>query len=106
MEENNGSRENIQRAIFHMMRKDIDFTSHGGFSNNYILRGRDENAIRSAFTYEVISFFEDHKGLTVEAKGSRLFYYRNGIRIRPDKIQYFITEGLEILKLFKASKTV
>jgi Flp pilus assembly CpaF family ATPase len=54
----------------------------------------------------MLSFFEDHKGLTVEAKGSRLLYYRNGIRIRPDKIQYFITEGLEILKLFKASKTV
>ncbi len=92
--------------IFHRFRgvmgnQNISFPSSGGFSNAYILRSDDEEAVRKAFTAVVLSYFENHMGLSVEIKGKRLLYYRKGELMRPDQMRSFLSQGLEILRLFE-----
>jgi len=91
----------FRRALCALGKKGIDFPSRSGFSDAYVLKAEDENAVKKAFSDMVLSYFGKHKGLTVEVKSSRLLYYRNGRLIRPDEIPAFLAEGLEILRLFK-----
>lgn len=56
--------------------KDIDFDSHPVFSKRFLLRGPDEATIREFFKPELLEFFESHQGVSVEASGDRLIYYR------------------------------
>lgn len=82
-------------------KKGIDFSSRTGFSEAYELRSDDEVAVKNAFTDTVLSYFENHKGLTLEAKGSRLLYYRSGKLMSPDEGRSFLQEGIEVLRLFE-----
>jgi hypothetical protein len=91
----------FQKVLGALGKKGIDFPSRSGFSDAYVLKAEDENAVRKAFSDTVLSYFGNHKGLTVEVKGGRLLYYRNGRLIRPDDIHAFLQEGLEILRLFE-----
>lgn len=81
--------------------RDIDFPSRNRFTNIYGLRGDDVRAISKTFTDQIFSYFENHKGLTLNGKGDRLLIYRDRKLIRPDDIQSFFTEGLEIFRLFE-----
>jgi hypothetical protein len=81
--------------------RDIDFPSRNRFTNIYGLRGDDVRAISTTFTDQIFSYFENHKGLTLEGNGDRLLIYRYRKLIKPDDIQFFFTEGLEILRLFE-----
>jgi len=82
--------------------QDIDFDSHEHFSKKYLLRGADEAAVREAFRSEVLSFYETQSGISTEADGERLIYYRSGRRIKPSEMMTFLNEGSHILKLFQA----
>jgi len=80
--------------------QDIDFDTHPDFSRYYLLRGSLESAIRSVFSSPVLSFFEQHKGLCVEAQGNTLLCYRQKKRVKPHEIKLFFEEGYRILRLF------
>jgi hypothetical protein len=82
-------------------KKEIEFPSRSGFSEAYALKSADEDAVRKVFPDMVLSYFEKHKGLTVEVKGGRLLYYRNGKLTSPDEVKSFLQQGLEIIKLFQ-----
>ena len=47
------------------------------------------------------NLFETEEGLSVEANGDRLIFYRGGKRIRPEDVGPFMEEGLRVLRLFK-----
>ena len=95
--------KDIFRRVFGILskKKDIDFPSRRGFSEEYALRSENEETVKMVFSDTVLSFFENHKGLTVEVKGGRLLYYRNGKLIRPEDARSFLQEGLEILRVFE-----
>ena len=80
--------------------QDIDFDTHADFSKSYLLRGSDEAKIRNIFSPAILSFFEQHKGLCVEAQGDTLLCYRQSKRVKPDEIWSFLEEGKKILRLF------
>jgi len=90
-----------RRVLGVLSKKGIDFPYRRGFSESYVLIGEDENAVRRVFSDTALSYFENHPGLTVEVKGGRLLYYRNGKIIRPDDARSFLQQGLEILRLFE-----
>lgn len=46
---------------------DIDFETHPEFSDSFHLKGPDEVAIRRLFSPSTLAFFEERRGLTVEA---------------------------------------
>jgi len=84
--------------------QDIDFESHPRFSSSYLLRGEDENAIRRIFTDDVLTFFSNSTGLSVEARGNKLIYYRHGERAKPDDLLSFFHEARSIFELFRESQ--
>lgn len=71
------------------------------FSKRYILRGDNEEAIRSFFNAGVLEYYEQHLGLSSEGDGVKLIYYRTSKRVSPDKIQAFLQEGYDVFNLFK-----
>ncbi len=81
--------------------QDIDFESHPRFSNSYLLRGSSEYRIRKLFTDEVLAFFENKPGLSVEGNGQRIIFYRAAKRVKPEEIRSFFEEGFRVYTLFK-----
>lgn len=80
--------------------QDIDFETHPVFSENYLLRGDDEAKIRALFSRRVLSYYAQHTGLSTEGEAQQLIYYRAGRRVDPGRMEGFLEEGLEALKLF------
>ena len=81
--------------------KDIDFDSHPIFSKRFLLRGPDEAAIREFFKPELLEFFESHQGVSLEATGDRLIYYRARKRIKPEEVRSFMEEGFGVYAVMK-----
>lgn len=83
---------------------DIDFDTHPVFSKRYLLRGPDEAAIRGFFKPELLEFFESRQGVSLEASGDRLIYYRASTRIKPEEVRAFMEEGFSIYGAMKKSE--
>jgi hypothetical protein len=81
--------------------KDINFDTAPLFSKKYLLRANDDSAIRMLFKEWVLSYFEQHPGLSAEGDGRKLIYYRIAKPVVPTKIEAFLQEGYEIFGLFK-----
>lgn len=81
--------------------QDIDFESHPRFSDRYILRGSGEYGIRRLFRDEILAFFESQPGLSVEAYGQRIVFYREAKRVQPENIRSFFEEAFRVYTLFK-----
>ena len=75
---------------------DIDFPTHPDFSDNYFLKGSDENAVRNFFTPRVLEYFQAHHGLSVEVFNGTLVFFRLGELVKPDDIQALIDDAMEV----------
>lgn len=83
--------------------RDFDFDTHPAFSRTFVLRGNDEQRIRSVFAPEVLEHFEGHTGVCVEASGPRLIYYRSGRKTAPEQASSFLEEGFAVFALLRGS---
>ena len=81
--------------------QDIDFESHPRFSSSYLIRGSTEYGVRRLFTDEVLEFFENEPGLSVEGYGQRIIFYRAAKRVEPEEIQSFFEKMFRVYTLFK-----
>ena len=81
--------------------QDINFDSHPGFSDEYMLMGKDERTIRRLFTRDVLDYFQEHDGSYVEAGAGRLIFYRWPGTVKPDNIRAFMKDGFTVLNFFK-----
>lgn len=77
--------------------QDIDFKSHRDFSRTYHLQGKDEDAVRTLFGPETLSFFEDKGGLCVEAAKDEVIIYRSGKTVKPSNVESFIDTAAAVL---------
>jgi hypothetical protein len=94
--------ENIFHRLFAVFgKKNIYFRSRPEFSKSYVLAGDAGDEIIKAFSDQAISYFTRHKGLVVEGNGRNILLYRFNSLVKPDRIQSFFTEGMEILGLFE-----
>lgn len=73
--------------------QDIDFPGSPGFSKSYLLRGADEPAIRALFGLNLLRYFEDHAGWSVEGRGSWLVCWRQGRLAAPEELPGFLDEA-------------
>ncbi len=81
--------------------QDIDFDSHPDFSNQYVLKGENEDAVREVFRETVLSFFEQQdKHLRVEGNGDQLLVYRASRRVKPEMIKDFFAEAFVVYREF------
>ena len=79
---------------------DIDFPAFPEFSKMYMVRGADEAAVRRVFTPAVIQFCEQHRGLSLEAKGDRLLFFRSVKLVKPEEVTAFLDHGKRAMALF------
>jgi hypothetical protein len=77
--------------------QDIDFGQRPNFSEQYLLRGQDEPAIRQTFNDGLLAFFEGYPGTCVDGGGSQLFVFRSGHRFPPQEIQSQLALALNVL---------
>ena len=80
--------------------QDIDFKGHPEFSRMFVLKGKNEAAIRGYFDAEMLSMFTQRKGATIDS-GPGVFIYLRGGRKNPEEIQGFMTEGFGVYKAFQ-----
>jgi hypothetical protein len=55
---------------------DIKFQSYREFSNNYLLHGFREQAVRKLFDSEILNFFSEERGWSIEGGGDWLVIYK------------------------------
>ena len=73
--------------------QDIDIDSSPEFSRRYVVRGKDEQAIRAALAARATSYFAAHEGWTVEVRSGTLAIYREDRRPKPQDLRAFIEEA-------------
>ena len=80
---------------------DIDFDSHPKFSNQYILKGEDEGAIRHFFAPALLCFFESHPPYFLISNGEDLLI-RGDLRfLRSDEIELLHKKAQDLVTILK-----
>jgi hypothetical protein len=80
--------------------QDIIVDGHPNFSKNYLLRGRDETAIRALFNEQVLAYYGRGSSLFTEGSGTEFVFYRWAQPVEPEHVRFFLQEGFEVLSLF------
>jgi hypothetical protein len=76
--------------------QDINFDTHPSFSKQFLLRGPEEDAIRTFFTARRLDYFESNPGISIEANGDRFIVFRASKRIQPEEVRSFMEQGFEV----------
>jgi hypothetical protein len=87
-------------------RTDVNFPDASDFSDQYILRGQDEPALRAIFSPALRQALAPLDHLTVEGADDVLFIFRTDRRVKPEDLLARIEEDKKILALlFEAQQT-
>jgi hypothetical protein len=83
--------------------KDIDFEDYPEFSNNYFLKGEDEEYIRHALPHQFLRFFSDNKEEAWYLEGINYFliFYQADHLVGPRELKSFYEKGLRIYQMLK-----
>ena len=76
--------------------QDIDFDRFEEFSKRYLLRGKDEEGIRRAFTPDALMLLQSQPGWTVQSRDGRLLVFRSGKTCKPADLPIFAADALRI----------
>ena len=76
--------------------QDIDFDSHPAFSKLFVLQGSNEESIREFMRPEILNYFENHPGISVEGNGGMLIFYRGRTRVKPDQWKEHFAQAYEV----------
>jgi carbonic anhydrase len=80
--------------------QDIDFGNRPDFSSKYLLRGPDEQGVRSIFTDALLGFYEMNEGASTDGGGNQLCIFRQNQRPVPHETQAFLNWGLQLQRLY------
>ena len=80
--------------------QDSDFSADEEFSKYYLLRGKDEAAIRRAFGPTTLAFFAANRGWSVQTRGGAEAIYRDNRLCKPAEVPSFLAEALKVLGAF------
>jgi hypothetical protein len=76
--------------------QNIDFETHPKFSGLFVLQGSSEEEIRKYFTPNLIEFFEQKPGISVQANSGTMFFFRPGKRIKPAELKDLLAQAYEV----------
>ncbi len=79
--------------------QDINFESHPEFSDQYLLKGEDEDLIRAKLDENFRNFFTIEKNWYLEGLGYFMVFYAHNKLLPPAEITNFYSKGREIYKL-------
>ncbi len=80
--------------------RDIDFSSHTLFSDQFTLSGDDEAAIRRIFTPSLLSFFESSPTLSVYGKGRILAVTQSEHMSGENEIEGYLAGTADLVRRF------
>lgn len=81
--------------------EDIDFEEYPQFSENYYLKGRDEEYIRSSLNDEFLKFFSVEKKWYLEGLNYYMIFYRFNELLPPQKVKHLHEKGLAIVEMLQ-----
>lgn len=84
--------------------QDIDFDSHPEFSKMFVLKGPNEERIRVVFGPKILTYFEQNKGLSIEAFPGSLIFYRARQKLKPSDVKNSLELAYQIFGLFADAK--
>ncbi len=76
--------------------QDIDFDSHPTFSDMFVLKSSNEQAVREYFKPTLLEFFETKKGISVEARPGMMFFHRSARRVKPEELKNLLSDAYEV----------
>ena len=76
--------------------QDIDFVDSPHFSDQYLLRGSDEEAVRDLFSVDLRQFMESINGFSLAGGEHWLVIYQCDRRVGPMELKVFIEETFKI----------
>jgi hypothetical protein len=80
----------------------VDFEGHARFSQDYLLRGPEPDAVRAAVGEPALAFFETSGGWSVESLGDRLLVSRENATVPPERIDAFLADVLGLVRTLVA----
>ena len=80
----------------------VDFEGHARFSQDYLLRGPEPDAIRAAVGEPALAFLETSGGWSVESLGDRLLVSRENATVPPERIDAFLADVLGLVRTLDA----
>lgn len=91
----------VEKIGFSNLIKDIDFTENKLFSDKFLLKGSNENEVRSLFNIDIQKRLEslDPK-FVLDAKNNTLLYYQPNKKVKPQEIRTFLDKATTIIRLF------
>lgn len=92
----------FQKIADKFSKADIDFEGYPIFSDKYVLKGDDEQAVRNLFSPEVLLHFENAEWCA-ESNGSQLVFWKHNKRIKPEHMNEFLNAVKPSFKLFVKS---
>jgi hypothetical protein len=75
---------------------DIDFELWPRFSRNYVVKGKNESAVRYMMNDQFLELFNSRPGWTVEGFKDLFLVYRRRKRVKPDDLPSFHEFSLEV----------
>ncbi|MCP4455254.1 MAG: hypothetical protein GY809_27660 [Planctomycetes bacterium] len=79
----------FQKIADKFSKKDIDFEGYPIFSDKYVLKGGDEQAVRALFSPEVLLHFENTQWCG-ESNGRPLVFWKHNKRIKLEHMNEFL----------------
>ena len=83
--------------------QDIDFDSNEEFSTQYLLRGRDEEAIRRVFNSRVLMLLSSQPDWSVQASAGRLLVFHSAKVAEAASIPAFAADALRLAGVFRTT---
>ena len=80
--------------------QDIDFEDHAQFSQMFVLKGKDEAAIREFFDTQIRDFFATREGICFEGATGVFLYFRARKRQSVDELRTYLEEGYSVYQTF------
>ena len=77
----------------------VDFAGHPRFSEDYVLRGPDPEAIRGAIGERALAYLAAHRGWSTESRDGRLIVYRENDKVAPERLDAFLAEVLQLVRV-------
>ena len=62
----------------------------------FVLKGPDEDAIRSFFTLDLLNYFSTKVGHSIEGAPGQMVIYKNGERTKPENIKDLLASAYEV----------
>jgi len=82
--------------------QDIDVEAEPRFSEQYLLRGHDEDSIRALISPDVRDFLDGLEACA-EGVGPDLFFWHDGIPVNPDALSARVEQAVRLSSLLAAS---